>query len=117
MLVFEKVTYSAIKLSILFFYRRIFYQQKAFRIANDILIVLISLWGVTFMFTEIFLCGPNSHHGHPCAPQEWASLWFAITEVLGDIAILVLPYPCIRKLQMSRRDKIGLSAIFFLGSL
>ncbi|KAG8532195.1 uncharacterized protein KY384_003836 [Bacidia gigantensis] len=116
-LVIEKVTYSAMKLSVLFFYRRIFYQQRGFRIANYILIVLISLWGIAFLFAEIFLCGANSHHGHPCAPQEWTSLWFAITEVIGDIAILSLPYPCIRKLQMSGRDKIGLSAIFFLGAL
>ncbi|KAL8816842.1 MAG: hypothetical protein Q9191_008257 [Dirinaria sp. TL-2023a] len=116
-LIFEKITYTSIKLSVLFFYRRIFFHMKSFRIANDILIVLVTVWGTVFLFSEAFLCKADSHHGHPCAPQEWASLWFAITDVLTDIAILVLPYPCIRMLQMSRRDKIGLSAIFFLGTL
>lgn len=116
-LLIEKVTYTTIKLSVLFFYRRIFLQQKSFRIANDILIALIALWGVVFLFIYAFLCGFDSQHGHPCAPQEWGSLWFAITDVLGDVAILTLPYPCIRRLQMSKRDKIGLSLIFLLGTL
>ena len=57
---------------------------------------------------EAFTCGADSNHGHPCAPQEWLSLWFAITDVIGDIAVLSLPYPCIRALQMSRSDKFGL---------
>lgn len=116
-LVIEKFTYSCIKLGVLFFYRRIFYHHKTFRIVNNILIVIITLWGLVFIFMEAFTCGADSHHGHPCAPQEWLVLWFAITDVLGDIAVLTLPYPCIRALQMSRREKFGLSAIFMLGTL
>ena len=116
-LVVEKFSYSCIKLSVLFFYRRIFYHRHTFRILNNILIVAVILWGLTFMFVEAFTCGSDSHHGHPCAPQEWLALWFAITDVVGDVAVLVLPYPCIRALQMSRREKIGLSAIFMMGTL
>lgn len=116
-LVIEKFTYSCIKLSVLFFYRRIFFIRKSFLIANNILIILIIIWGVIFLFTEAFSCGSDSSHGHPCAQQEWLALWFAITDVLGDIAVLTLPYPCIRKLQKSRRDKVGLIAIFSLGTL
>ena len=84
---------------------------------NNVLIVAIGLWGLVFMFMEAFTCGADSHHGYPCAPQEWLALWFAITDVLGDIAVLSLPYPCIKALQMSRRDKVGLSVIFILGTL
>ena len=84
---------------------------------NDVLIALVALWGTAFLFTFAFICKANFYRGHPCPSQEWGSLWFAITDVVGDIAILVLPYPCIRGLQMSRRDKIGLSAIFLLGTL
>ena len=88
-----------------------------FRIFNNLLIVLITLWGLLFMFLDAFECGADSNHGHPCAPQEWLSLRFAITDVLGDMAVLALPYPCIRALQMSYRNKIGLTAIFLLGTL
>ena len=116
-LVIEKVTYAAVKLSVLFFYRRIFGLQRTFRIVNDALIVLVIVWSLVFLFTAAFLCGSESSHGHPCAPSEWDVLWFAITDVLGDAAILALPYPCIRKLQMRRRDKWGLAAVFMLGLL
>lgn len=91
--------------------------MKRFRITNNTLIVLVALWGIVYLFTDAFLCKADSVRGRTCPPQEWASLWFAITDVLTDMAILILPYPCIRKLQMRRRDKIGLSAIFLLGTL
>lgn len=116
-LIIEKFTYSCIKLSVLFFYRRIFYQRRTFRILNNLLILLITIWGLMFMFMEAFTCGADSNHGHPCAPQEWLVLWFAITDVLGDVAVLALPYPCIRALQMSQREKVGLGGIFMLGML
>lgn len=118
MLITEKVAYSCIKLSVLLFYRRIFVVgARSFRLLNNALIVFVCLWGIAFLFTEAFLCGADSNGGHPCSGQEWTSLWFAITDVIGDIAILSMPYPMIKKLQMSRRDKIGLTGIFLLGSL
>ena len=53
----------------------------------------------------------------PWSSDEWLLLWFAITDVLGDIAVLALPYPCIRKLHMSGRAKVELSFVFLLGTL
>ncbi|KAI4162186.1 MAG: hypothetical protein LQ342_004206 [Letrouitia transgressa] len=111
-LIIEKVTYTTIKLSVLLFYRRIFLHQKKFRIANDILIILVTLWGFVFLLTFAFLAGDVNSPG-----ENWGSLWFCITEVVSDVAILALPYPCIRELQMSKRDKMGVIAIFLLGTL
>ena len=116
-LVFEKATYATIKLSVLFFFRRIFGTNKTFRFVTNALIVLITLWGIIFLFTDVFICGAESHLGHPCAANEWVSLWFAITDVIGDLLILPLPYPMIRRLQMDRREKIGIAAVFMLGFL
>ena len=113
----EKVTYTAIKLSVLFLYRRIFGVDTRFRSITSVFIILIVLWGTLFLFLESFLCISAGPKSTGCAKQEWALLWFAITEVLGDIAILSLPYPQIRKLQMSGREKIGVAATFALGTL
>ena len=113
----EKVTYSAIKLSVLFLYRRIFGVNQTFRKITDSLIVLVVIWGLTFLFLESFICVSAGASSLSCVGQEWTLLWFAITEVMGDIVILSLPYPRIRRLQMSRRDKIGLTGIFALGTL
>ena len=111
-IIIEKFTYSCIKLSVLFFYRRIFAQRKSFRIANSILIGLITLWGLLFFFIQAVLESDKTR-----ISQEWLLLWFGITDVLGDVAVLALPYPCIRKLQMSKRTKVGLTFIFLLGTL
>lgn len=116
-IVIEKVTYTCIKLSVLFFYRRIFAQRKSFRIANDVLIVLITLWGLIFFLMQVVLESNHGHIIHPGDSQEWLLLWFGITDVLGDIAVLTLPYPCIRRLQMNTKSKVWLTVIFLLGTL
>lgn len=91
--------------------------NRSFRITNNILIVLITLWGLAFFLVEAVIYLDSSHVAHPGESQRWSLLWFAITDVLGDIAILAMPYPCIRRLQMSSRVKVGISAIFLLGTL
>lgn len=44
-------------------------------------------------------------------------LWFAITDVIGDIAVLALPFPRIRRMKVSKREKWGISGILLLGTL
>ncbi|KAL2051850.1 hypothetical protein ABVK25_007765 [Lepraria finkii] len=117
LIVIEKSTYTLIKLSVLFLYRRIFGANRKFRVANDILIVVITLWGSIFLLVQCCFCSNKGLGTLSCDSSQWSLLWFAITEVLGDIAILSLPYPCIRKLQMGKRDKIGLIVIFSLGGI
>ena len=84
---------------------------------NNILVILIALWGLLFLLLQVILAGGDHHTIQPWASQEWLLLWFAITDVLSDVAILALPYPCICRLQMSRRFKIELSFVFMLGTL
>ena len=116
-IIIEKFTYACIKLSVLIFYRRNLSRHRSFRIANSILIVLITLWGLIFLLMQVALESNTLHIVRASNSQEWLLLWFAITDVLGDVAILVLPYPCIRKLQISKRAKVGLTVIFLLGTL
>ena len=56
----EKLTHSCIKLSVLFFYRRIFALSTSFRIASNVLIVLITLWGLLIMVMDAAACNPNA---------------------------------------------------------
>jgi hypothetical protein len=123
MVVLEKPAYGFIKLSVLLFYRRIFV-TPTFRLINNIIIVLISLWALAFFFAKILVCGTNPQDQWDKNCLTWHSadlslmlLWFAITDVVGDIAVLAMPYPCIMKLQMSRRTKLSVSGVFLLGTL
>lgn len=119
----EKPAYGLIKLSVLLFYRRIF-ATRAFRVYNDIVIVVIVSWAIAFLGAEVFACGTHpaaqwSKHPPPgqCINQPQLLLWFAITDVIGDIIVLSMPYRCIMKLQLDKRRKIGLAVIFMLGTL
>jgi len=121
--VIEKPAYGLIKLSVLLFYRRIFV-TRAFRFYNDVIIVVILLWAIVFFCTEIFACGTHpaaqwrkDHSAGHCINQPQLLLWFAITDVIGDIVVLTMPYGCIRNLQLDKRRKIGVAGIFMLGTL
>ena len=115
MVVIEKPTYGLIKLSILTFYQRIFTLQP-FRYRSNIVILLVTLWSLAFF------CGPENILKHAlgkihCVNSAQLLLWFAITDVVGDLVVLTMPYPCIRSLQMKRTKMLGLIGIFTLGIL
>ncbi|KUI59730.1 hypothetical protein VP1G_06966 [Cytospora mali] len=113
-----------IKLSVLFFYRRIF-TVRAFRILNNCFIGLTIAWGVAFTFTVAFQCYPVStfwnkfeseYAGH-CVVVQKLYLAVALSDMLLDIIIFVLPIPHLYSLQMPLRRKLAVGAIFFLGSI
>ena len=114
------------KLSVLFFYRRIFFVQKTFRWANNFMIGLVIAWAIAFTLTEIFVCGahPNIlwdpasvHEATTCVNQSWLDWFFSLTDVPFDLVIVLMPFPCIRKLQMGGREKASIAFIFSLGTL
>ena len=91
---------------------------------NNIMIALITIWAVGFMLEQIFACG---HHleifwtagasRKTCIDLTWSHLWFGITDVVGDIAVVAMPYHSIRKMRLRKREKAGVTAIFVLGTL
>lgn len=123
-LVIEKPGYGAIKLSVLFFYRRIFTLGR-FRIINDIMVGVIVAWTLAFFFADIFNCGadvsanwdPKAKETAHCINLFILLLVFAVTDVVTDMAILWMPYPQIKKLQMSLRERWVISGVFMLGLL
>lgn len=92
------------------------------------MIALIALWATAFLLASIFVCGAapqqlwdrSTFYGkraHDCGNTSMLLLWFAITDVVGDIAILALPFPRICRMRVSKRDKLGISAILLMGTL
>ena len=121
----EKPAYGAIKLSVLFFYRRVFSVRDRFRLFNHIMIVIIAAWATAFFWAEVFACGTDfrvqwrareTAAAH-CTSHGTELLVFAITDVIGDILIVVMPFFSIQNLKLTRREKWGLSLVFFLGTL
>lgn len=131
-----------LKLSICFFYRRVFRGPK-FNTVSRIAIVIVILWIVVFTVTYAAACGTYWD-------ARWASmlintqrceihtfnllLAYAISDVVLDLAILVIPVPLVGvfffqprqdkltlyqvyRLQMSLRRRVEVCAVLLTGAL
>lgn len=124
MIVIEKPGFGAIKLSLLFFYRRIFGVWPGFRKINLTFMVLIVLWTLSFALADLLLCGSEiqlnwavdqTESQQKCGDKGLLLLLFAVTSVVTDILVLGLPFFFMRKLQMPSKKKWAAGAIFILG--
>lgn len=132
--VYEKTKYAyqllgtiglwVIKLSVLFFYRRIF-SVGALRIVNTVFMCLTVAWGLAFTFTVAFQCTPVStlwnefeiEYGNACIKVQDFYLAVAISDLILDIMILALPIPHLWVLQMPLRQKLAVGGMFLTGSM
>ncbi|KAI0206156.1 hypothetical protein F4808DRAFT_193736 [Astrocystis sublimbata] len=126
MVVIEKAGFGAVKLSILFFYRRIFGVWDSFRRVNNALIWIVVVWAVVFTIGDAALCGSHPELNwafdqtialRRCGNRGALLLAFSVTSVATDLPILGLPFFYIRRLQMAPGKKLATSFVFFLGTV
>ncbi|KAI2628677.1 hypothetical protein GGR54DRAFT_628507 [Hypoxylon sp. NC1633] len=114
--------FGTAKLSVLFFYRRIFL-GKVFSILSMILITFVLIWTFGFFFAILFRCGTNFRalwsplkyimaNCHAGTPMFQA---FSISDVITDSLILILPICRISRLQMTLTKKLAVCGVFLLG--
>lgn len=123
--IIEKFAFGSIKLSILFFYRRIFGRWSGFLRLNRVLMVLIIVWTSVYAVGEILVCGTHpgiawSHHDladEKCMNHGIFLVSFAASDVFTDLLVIGMPLPFIHRLQISSRQKWGLVAVFSMGFL
>lgn len=108
---------TAVKLSILFLYRRIFGINKTFMWLwyGNVLWTLgvfgglnAALWGQCKPISDFW----NLEKGHVCRMPFAASLVVNIMNAVGDFLIMILPLPSIWQLQLPTRKKFGVAGIF-----
>jgi hypothetical protein len=101
-------------------YRRIF-PTKKFQIANWLTMAVVIAYTIWTVFSSIFTCIPVrafwTHEKATCLNQF--AVWFtnAAINIVTDFAIILLPIPVIQKLNLGKRQKIGLISIFAVGGL
>ena len=82
-------------------------------------VTVYTIWAV---FSSIFACTPipyfwdKSLKGH-CINQF--AMWFsnAGVNILTDLAIIILPMPVLRRLNLAKRQKRALTVVFAIGGL
>lgn len=108
------------KLSILLLYLRIFGVNKAFRFFTWLTVFFVFGYLCSNFFTQLFGCRPpdkywhSSYAGH-CIDYTKAGLAYGSMNIISDLIIFVLPLPMIWRLQLSRKEKIGVSLMFMTG--
>ncbi|KAI4146133.1 MAG: hypothetical protein LQ340_006034 [Diploschistes diacapsis] len=116
------VTFSCTKLSVIFFYRRIFV-GIVFNIASWTLITIVLLWSVGYFFANLFECKPIEANwvangvSSTCVDELTMYISESWTDVFTDVLILSLPLPMIWKLHMTTARKLALCGVFLLGAL
>ena len=114
---------SLIKISILLFYYRLFGVRKQFKITVFVVLAAVCAWCVAIVLVDLFQCVPvkaawiRPYPHSKCMDNNASLLGTAITNVVLDFTILVLPLAPIWSLALTMRQKMTLSAIFLLGVL
>lgn len=111
------------KISILFFYLRIFPQRK-FRWACYAVMGWVGLSGTVFVFLQIFQCVPVSFvwegwlgtfGPHWCLNVHALTYTAAAFSITQDLIILIMPLPLLWNLNTGLRQRIDIGIMFSLG--
>ncbi|KAF4553810.1 AAA lid domain-containing protein [Elsinoe fawcettii] len=118
-----KMSISFTKLSILAFYRRLFYVHTKFRQTCNVLMAIVVGWILAALFSTVFQCTPVAFaydkriQGGRCI--NLTASWYAnaVFNITSDFVITLAPMPVISSLQMKTREKFMLCGLFALGFL
>ena len=109
------------KISILLMYYRIF-RLPYFKKMAWVVGTFVMVWVVTITFIFVFICVPVQKMLYPDIPGKFinqVATWIAnaASTIFTDLVILIMPIPPIWGLTLAKREKIGITAAFGLGSL
>ncbi|EME42974.1 hypothetical protein DOTSEDRAFT_72404 [Dothistroma septosporum NZE10] len=109
------------KLSILLQYLRIF-PHRAFRKACFTLMVVVVAWTLWAFFSALFACWPIHSFWHKDIPGfclNRLAVWFsnAAVNIVTDVCTAVLPLPVLKSLNLPKRQRYILMAVFGLGGV
>lgn len=110
---------SFIKLSVLFFYLRVFVNDR-FRVVTFSIIGVVTAWTCANVLLLFLICRPFAANYDlsiegQCGDRPTAFIAIGAFNIITDVVILVLPIPTIWSLRAQKKWKIGLTAIFLLG--
>lgn len=113
---------ATIKLSVLFFYLRVFcgrFSSTTKYLVKGVM-ALVFLWSLGNILQVFLICRPfeatyDDKVVGTCANQVASYIAIGAFNVIMDFFVLTLPIPPIWSLQMPRASKISLTIVFMLG--
>ena len=106
-------------------YQRIFVIEKWFYRATWVMLLINGGWGIAFTLVNLFHCRPVSVRwstsdgvGHQnCINQAALNNTFAVSTIVLDLFIIIMPWPMIWNLKMPIRRKVAVTGIFLLAGV
>lgn len=119
------ITITTVKLSVLFFYHRMFPNSATnlkFKVGLYSLAAVSVVLGLGTFIACVFECDLTSLYWDRtsyglCIDMKAFLLSTAILNLFTDIAILILPISVVWKLQIKKSQKVAITGIFLLGGL
>ncbi|KAH3910065.1 hypothetical protein HBI56_127970 [Parastagonospora nodorum] len=120
--IMQPLALGFMKLSVLFFYRRIF-SIGSFTTISTIFIIITIGWMLAFFFGFVFTCRLNfsANWGSLAGISEHCpfgflpTIIFTVLDAVLDLCILILPLPCIWALKLPSARKAQVFGVFLLG--
>ncbi|KAH6673517.1 hypothetical protein B0J14DRAFT_50180 [Halenospora varia] len=109
---------AAVKVSVIYFYRRVFTSSNTFRKVTNGMLIFVLLWTIAFFFATVFQAWPVSWNWTGVGkPIQYNIMYYATcaTEIAADLVILCLPIPMIKSLHLSKTRRWTVMGIFGLG--
>ncbi|KAH7118304.1 hypothetical protein EDB81DRAFT_667902 [Dactylonectria macrodidyma] len=115
---------SLLKMSLLFFYLRIFFLGLAPKLLWGT-VIFNAIYGIVFVFLGAFQCTPVSYywtkwdgeHEGKCLNVNAIGWAHASISIALDLWMLAIPLWCLRSLKLHWKKKIGVCAMFIVGTL
>ncbi|KAH9909476.1 hypothetical protein F4778DRAFT_711631 [Xylariomycetidae sp. FL2044] len=109
-----------IKSSILCFYIRVFVSRRM-RLATHIMFGVVVAWALAHALAVIFVCTPVSYQWDltldgKCGDQITLFKSLIMTNILTDVAIILLPIYTVWQLKMRKTEKVAVTACFLIGT-
>ncbi|OJD16496.1 hypothetical protein AJ78_03351 [Emergomyces pasteurianus Ep9510] len=117
------VTMSVTKVSILFFYLRIFPSHK-FKMACYVVMGITIGYGIAFVSAALFQCNPvqlawyrwaAEHEDYRCSNINLIAWTSAAVEIILDVVVITLPTKQLMGLALSLKKKIHIALMFGVG--
>ncbi|KAJ5200132.1 hypothetical protein N7472_005336 [Penicillium cf. griseofulvum] len=109
------------KMSLVFLCRRVMERQVAYTCALHIITAVVCGYSLALVFALIFACNPIamtwdlSITDGSCISREGLYIATAVTNIVTDLALILLPIPLVVGLQMPRIQKCYFIIVFVVG--
>lgn len=111
------------KVCILILYLSIFTDRRVRIVTWAVLGIVVGSLVASGLITYFVICQPFAFKwdktipGGHCADLQAAYKYVSIPNIVTDLAIVALPFPTLRLLQVSAIQKVGIFATFLMGSM